>query len=131
MSEPTAAGHPERASWRSMLSALPARNAAAEVARTQEGGLRISVQRERPAWWAAPLSRLLRRPPRRTVILDRLGVEVWELCDGTRTVEQVVEEFARKHALSFHESRVVVTEYLRELIQRGILAIGLPGDARS
>ena len=65
------------------------------------------------------------------MILDHLGVEVWERCDGTRTVEQVVDEFAQKHALSFHESRVMVTEYLRELIQRGVLAIGLPGEDRS
>jgi len=115
-------------SWRAMLSAIPVRNAAAEAAEDGPNGLRVSVRIQPAGWWVRSLSWLLRRPPRRTVILDRLGSEVWELCDGARTVEQVVDEFAQRHALSFHEARVAVTEYLRELIQRGILAIGLPPE---
>ena len=55
--------------------------------------------------------------------LDKLGTEVLELCDGSRRVEEIVDEFAAKHRLTFHESRVAVTGFLRSLVQRGLIAI--------
>ena len=55
--------------------------------------------------------------------LDRLGSQVWQLCDGVRTVEDVVDEFARLHRLTFHEARASVTAYLKMLVQRGVLAM--------
>ena len=57
--------------------------------------------------------------------LDPLGAEVWKLCDGQRTVEGVVDAFKDRYALSFHEARVAVTEYLKVLVQRGVLAVAL------
>jgi hypothetical protein len=47
------------------------------------------------------------------------------LCDGKATVESIIDEFAARHRLSFHESRVAVTGYLKTLIRRGVLAIEL------
>ena len=63
------------------------------------------------------------------MVLDRLGAEVWRLCDGKRTVEEVVDLFGERHALTFHESRVAVTLYLKALLQRGVLAIVIPEEA--
>jgi len=59
--------------------------------------------------------------------LDRLGSWVWKLCDGNRNVEQLVDDFAAAEGLSFHEARVAVTGYLKTLIQRGALAVEVPG----
>ena len=59
----------------------------------------------------------------RSVVLDRIGRTVWDLCDGQRTVERVVEEFAGRYGLTFHEARVSVTTYLKELVQRGALVM--------
>ncbi len=54
---------------------------------------------------------------------------MWNLCDGQRSVEDIIDEMSRRHRLSFHEARVAVTGLLRELIRRGALAIALPPDS--
>lgn len=125
MSDPAA--RPQRASWRRMLAAIPRRNAAAEVIK-EAGSVRIAVQ-SRPPWWlVGPLRWLLPVRRARVVRLDRVGGWVWGLCDGERTVEQVVEAFADRYNLTFHEARVAVTGYLRQLVQRGALAVEMPPE---
>ncbi len=118
------------ASWRRMLEATPVVNEAAQV--TPDGpGLAVTVPLQAPPGRAKPLSWLLLARKERTVRLDALGKQVWDLCDGTRTVEGIVDAFAQRHHLTFHESRVSVTEYLKRLVQRGALAVALvePSDA--
>lgn len=106
-----------------MLEARPVRNAAATAAAEASGGVAVCVRVRRPGWHVPPLSWLVPLRPIRTVRLDPLGAEAWELCDGERTVEAIVEEFARRHGLTFHEARVAVTGYLSQLVQRGALAM--------
>jgi hypothetical protein len=127
MNEPQSLADGRAASWRKMLDATPVRNAAAEVAQEGPDGLSITVKVKRPGYLVPPLSWVIHGKPTRTVKLDRLGAQVWNLCDGERTVEAVIDEFARLHRLSFHEARAAVTWYLRQLIQRGVLAIAV-GD---
>ena len=72
----------------------------------------------------------MRPPATRRLELDRLGSRVWEFCDDRRTVEEIVDAFADRYGLTFHEARAAVTGYLKMLIQRGALAIAVPGPAR-
>jgi len=109
-----------------MLEARPVRNAAADTVREPSGDLGIAVKRKRPRWHVPPLSWVVSLKPTRTVRLDRVGSQVWGLCDGERTVEAIVDAFAAEHRLSFHEARVAVTGYLSQLVQRGALAISIP-----
>ncbi len=110
-------------SWRAMLEAIPRRNLAAQVELTDAGATRVSVPLRRPWWMIAPVKWVMHPTGRKTVGLDTLGAEVLELCDGSRSVEQIVVEFAARHRLTFHESRVAVTGFLKSLVQRGTLAI--------
>lgn len=123
---------PGRVSWRAMMEAVPRRNEAARVERLPDGTQKVYV-RKAPAWYRKPpIGWLLQRSPERCLLLDRLGTEVWELCDGVRKVENVVDDFARRHGLTFHEGRTAVTAYLKMLILPGVLAIQLqePGGKR-
>jgi hypothetical protein len=113
----------EVVSWRAMLEAIPRRNLAAQVEVTDTGATRVSVPLRRPWWMIAPVKWVMHPTGRKTVGLDSLGTEVLELCDGSRSVERIVDEFAARHKLTFHESRVAVTGFLRSLVQRGTLAI--------
>lgn len=110
-------------SWERMLRARPARNAAADVRRDERDGTRITVRKRKPWFLIPPLSWIIR--PRLTGVaaLDDLGSQVWGLCDGVRTVEGVIDEFAGAHRLSFHEARVAVTGYMKLLVERGALAM--------
>lgn len=62
----------------------------------------------------------------RRIHLDALGAQVFGLCSGDRTVEEIIDRFAASHRLTFHESRVAVVAFLRSLIQRGAIAVAVP-----
>lgn len=105
-----------------LLSAVPQPNSAMKTERTAEG-LLVSVPMRRPGWLVPPLSWILPFSSVRRVQLDSAGSAVLDLCDGRRTVEQIIEAFAREHKLSFREAQLAVTEFLRQLVKRGIVAI--------
>lgn len=120
-----ASGTDGRSSWERMLLALPIRNNSATAEGYGAEAVELTVPRRRPKY-LKPLSWLVKVRPTRTIVLDRLGTQIWQSCDGQRTVEQIVDGFAQAHRLSFHEARTAVTGYLRELIERGALAIAMP-----
>jgi hypothetical protein len=113
--------------WVNMLQAKPLQNKAAQVDWGFEN-VTVTVPRTKethlkpPFSWIVPVSR------ERSTKLDKLGRQVWEQCNGRFTTEQIIDNFARTHALTFHEARVSVTGYLKGLIQRGILAVEVGGQ---
>jgi hypothetical protein len=55
--------------------------------------------------------------------LDELGTSVWNLMDGNRSVRQLVKIFAETHQLETREAEVSVTQFMRELGRRGLIAM--------
>ncbi len=107
--------------WNVMLQARPIQNHAARVELGRDGTVSVWVrqtQRLRP-----PLAWIVPFRKERLSRLDSIGRNVWSLCDGRRTVEDIVDEMAAQYRLSFHESRVAVTGYLKRLVHRGVVAI--------
>jgi len=105
-----------------LLASVPHVNAKAEVKTVREGVI-VSVPVRRPNWLIPPISWVLPWSSHRRVQLDEAGTAVLALCDGQRNVEQVIETFAQEHKLSFRESQLAVTQFLRELLRRGIVAM--------
>jgi hypothetical protein len=115
---------PGEGSWRPMLRAIPVHNDAARIEYLQEKhSARISVPAVKPKWMVAPVTWFVRFRSRKEYDLDCIGLFVWDRCTGSSTVEQIIDVFAKQYVLTFHESRVAVTEYITLLIKRGILAI--------
>ena len=111
------------ADWGGMLRARPTRNTAARAVENGSPGVTLYVQRRRPAWMVPPVSWVVPYSAEREIVLDALGRQVWQWCDGNLTVEEIVDRFKDDHRLTFHEARAAVTGYLQKLIQRGVLAI--------
>ena len=107
----------------SFLQAVPYANEAMEVTRRSDGGSLVSVPIPRPKYLVPPLTWLLPFSRQRRVELDQVGASVLGMCDGKRTVESMIEKFAADHKLSFREAQLPVTEFLRQLAQRGLVAI--------
>ncbi len=100
------------------LEARPVRREALETARDADGALRLSFDFARPRWQCrlgAP------EKARRTFVLDELGAEVYEQCDGKNSAGQITERFARKHKISQGEAEHSVSEYLKTMISKGII----------
>ncbi|MBS3733609.1 MAG: PqqD family protein [Phycisphaerae bacterium] len=106
-----------------LLAAVAYRNEAMEVHDFRDGGCRVRVPLNRPKWLVPPISWIIPFSSHRQVELDAPGREVLELCDGRRTVEEIIEKFAAVHKLTFREAQLSVTTFLKQLTQRGLVAI--------
>ena len=106
-----------------LLKAVPFPNEAMETDRRRDGTALVSVPMRRPKWLVPPISWLLPYSSHRRVELDKPGTQVLEMCDGKRTVEKIIEEFAAIHRLTFRESQLAVTQFLRMLTERGVIAV--------
>ncbi|MFA7235996.1 MAG: PqqD family protein [Phycisphaeraceae bacterium] len=105
------------------LDAMPTANAAIrEQAVGDDRVVLVAPLKKRwfngpPVTWFVPMKR------ERRVGLDALGTEVWRLCDGRHTTEQIMDLFAQRHRIHFHEARVCVSQFLRMLTERGMVAM--------
>ncbi len=115
-----------RSHWRDMLESTLYRNLKVEAGwNDHHNQFILKIPTKRPGYLVPPISWVVRPPRFRSLYLDPTGADLWEWCDGKTTVEQVIEKFARKHNLTFHESRVSATNYLKELIKRGALVVAI------
>ncbi len=89
----------------------------------RDGGALVKVPPRRPRWMTPPISWVLPFSPERRVQLDAIGADVLNLCNGARRVEQIIESFASANKLTFREARIPVTQFLRQLTERGLIAI--------
>ncbi len=113
--------------WEQMLKAVPMPNEAARVTSEDlDGTITVTVPTRAKRFLFPPISWVIRPPKERQAVLDPLGATIWRACNGNRTVEEIVDNFAFQHRLSFHESRVSVTSYIKALLQRGALAVAVP-----
>ena len=112
------------------LRARPMRNESMTVERRADGSLLASIPLRKPGWLVPPLSWLMPFSSHRRVELDTVGFAVLDMCDGRRTVERIIEDFARTEKLSFREAQLPVTQFLQQLSERGMMAIvGFQKDA--
>jgi len=109
------------------LAAIPLMNPLITVEHNEQGSAVLSVPRKRTSI-VKMLSKMFRLPPYRRIELDELGTYTIQLCDGSRTVKQVVARFAKKFGLNRREADVMMRAYLQGLAKRGVVIFGVPKD---
>ncbi len=98
----------------------PVRNALVEwdVNADGEALLRIPLRENR-------VSRVLRIiapvPSSRSIQLDEVGTFVWGLCDGSNTVEGIVQKTCLQYKMNRREVELSVTAYLQMLAERNLI----------
>lgn len=107
------------------LAALPVRNDGLTTEPTADGELMVTVPR-RSDWVGKVLALVFAVPKERKVVLDRVGAEIWGLCDGRHSVEGIITALAQKHNLNRKEAEVSLTAYLRQLGRRGLVGFAVP-----
>lgn len=110
-------------SWRKMLGAVPVHNKAAESRETDPDRVEITVTRKKPRYLIPPISWIIHPKLTVTFELDRLGAWIWKQCDGKKTAEKIIDDFAALHDLRFHEARTAVSDYLSLLAKNGAIAL--------
>lgn len=105
-----------------MLRCIPCQNQAMRM-QSEGGGALVTVPL-RQTWWArAPLTWVFPVSRERRIQLDAVGSAVLTLCDGRRTVEDVIENVMKEYHLSFQEARVSVMQFMQMLTERGVVAL--------
>ena len=89
-----------------------------------DGSLTILIP-VRPAGLGKVAARFLKAPAERSLVLDTRGARAVTLCDGKRTVEDVIRAFAKEQRLTLREASVAMLEYLKALAQRNIIAFAV------
>jgi pyrroloquinoline quinone biosynthesis protein D len=60
--------------------------------------------------------------------LNEVATRIWALCDGRHTVRDIAEQVAREFDVDEDTARCDVAEFVREMLQDGLL---LPGNGAS
>src|SRR3712207_1247206 len=81
------------------LAAVPVRNSLLEwsVEEGEKVVLRVPRRRER---LGRILERLVAVPEYKQVVLDEVGSDVWQMCDGQTSVDGIVRALAKKYKLN-------------------------------
>jgi hypothetical protein len=108
------------------LDCTPVRNIHVKATRLDGGEILLTYPAAmRP--WIAGLIRRFGGPSDRSFTkklqLDELGTQVWDLIDGSTTVQDLIQRFAEEYQLHVKEAEVSVTRFLRELGRRGIVGL--------
>lgn len=109
--------------WSEILKIRPKKNEEGIVTELGDGTVVVAVPFKKTTHLKPPLSWVFSSKPELSTRLDGLGTEMWRLCDGHNTVENIVDAFAAAHRLTFHEARVAVTSHIMTLLRRKVLFI--------
>ena len=74
---------------------------------------------------------VLVQPERAKVkVLNEVGAHIWELADGTRTIEQIVALLCSEYQVDPDQAQADTLEFIGELVERGLLLVNdLPVSA--
>jgi hypothetical protein len=107
------------------LASHPLRNQAVEWKEAAGGEVVIMLKprADRLAKWLFWII-----PPAREkhISLDEVGSEVWRLCDGRASVDQIIRRIGRKYKLNQREAETSTTEFLRRLGKRRLVGFAVP-----
>ena len=113
-----------------MLNSRPARNDLLKWDKTESGEVRITVTRI-DSWKVRLLSKLFYVPRKRTITLDEVGTDIWQMCNGRTSVAQMIEELRDKYKLDRKEAEVSLLQYLKTLGQKRFVGFVLEGAESS
>jgi hypothetical protein len=110
--------------WARHLQARVRQNRAIlSIDEAEDGALTIELPLRQRWFMQPPFSWVFPFRKTRRLHLDPLGAQVFRACSGEDTVESIIDWFAEREKLSFHESRITIQHYLRLLIGEGLVAI--------
>lgn len=112
---------------RRSLAGVPALNRGVELERQDDGTMMVCVPIPRRKGLLARF-----QPPvtQRRVKLDELGSFIVGRIDGQVTVLELVESFVAEYRTNRREAELCTAEFLRSLVHRSIVSIGLKDERR-
>ncbi|HCL29847.1 MAG TPA: hypothetical protein DIC52_15580 [Candidatus Latescibacteria bacterium] len=110
-----------------MMNSRPARNDLLKWEKTETGEAQIKVVRQE-TWKTRLLSKVFYIPETRTITLDEVGTEVWQMCDGHTSVEKMIDRLRQRYKLDRKEAEVSLLSYLKTLGQKRFVGFLVDGE---
>lgn len=111
------------------LRSRPVRNPLLAWDRGEDGDIRLRIPRRKDLV-ARFLCRMFRAPDYKEIVLDEVGSDIWELCDGENGVEAVVSTMCNKYKLNRRECETSVAAYLKMLGDRRLIGFQVGGKRK-
>jgi len=108
------------------MNSRPARNDLLQWEKTETGEAQIKVTRQE-TWKTRLLSKVFYIPKARTITLDEVGTEVWQMCDGHTSVSVMIESLRERYKLDRKEAEVSLLSYLKTLGQKSFVGFLVDG----
>lgn len=110
-------------SWKAGLLVRPRHRKDITEEFTADGSLVVSADFDAPKWYKPPVNWFINLNLHKRYEISDLSLQIWEWCDGEKSLEEIIDLFALKYQYTFHEARVSVISYLKKLTEKGILQI--------
>jgi len=107
---------PTRAEW---LALRPLRNPKLEWHEDKDNGHIVLTIARISSWKTKILGLMVPIPDEKTVVLDKIGTDVWKMIDGKTTVGQIAKELARSYQIEPREAELSLQQFFKELGRRG------------
>jgi len=113
---------PPQVDRKAVMTLRPGRNSLLRWEKRESGETILTVpQSDRVSRITRTMARWLRVPTERKVELDEVGAYVWELCDGSHTVDVIVQQTGKHYKMNRREAEVSVTMFLQMLHERNFI----------
>ncbi|MBW3623985.1 MAG: PqqD family protein [Armatimonadetes bacterium] len=103
-----------------VLRARPLRNPAVTWDRDKQGDMVIHVPLQQRKW-AARFGRLLPSSDTRHILLDDIGADVWQMCDGETTIDAIRRQITAKYKMNPKEAEASLLAHLQQLAKRKLI----------
>ncbi len=105
---------------RAALSGRPRQGKVVSVKDRPDGGAIVKVLLRTSRWMRMLPGKDVRE---QSYGLDPYGLELFEACDGKRSVQALVSRFAKGHKMSRAEAELSVTAFLKALLAKGMVVM--------
>ena len=112
----------------------PIRNPALRWEKNENGIITIYIPLRKPSKSKSLLMKFFLAgdlPKEKKIELDKVGSYVWDLCDGKRTIKNIIESLCKRYKMMPIEAEVSLRAYFTQLSKRGLIGFILPKDIRA
>lgn len=108
------------------LRARPVRNPALKWERVNDEEIRLVIPRRKDVV-ARTLSRVMRAPGQKEIVLDEVGSAIWDLCDGNHSLDAIISAVSKQYKMTRRECETSVSTFLKMLGDRKLLGFQTGG----
>lgn len=111
--------------WKEFLDYVPMRNRAAREVKEGEDKLLVVMPPDAGGFRRSTKHKVLSvtRGGVVTYVLEGSSREVYLLCNGKRSMREIIEKYNKGRNLSFHTVRLAVSQMIKSLSQRGMVVL--------